>query len=99
MRYLLITCFLAGTMLSGCTKDSHGLQEGVITGPDLRECACCGGWYIRIGGSEYRFYQVPDESNLDLTHETFPLRVELRWTKDPQACTGDEILILFMNKI
>jgi len=99
MKYLHTAVVFAMMMLCGCTKDSHGLQEGMITGPDLRECVCCGGWFILVEGSRYRFYEVPETSNIDLQNESFPLRVELRWKQDPQACTGDEILILSMNKI
>jgi len=99
MRKLMIAGFLAVLILCCCEKDRNHLSTGTITGPDLRECVCCGGWYILIGNSEYRFYELPEESKIDLQDESFPLRVKLDWKKDPGACIGDEILILFMNKI
>ncbi|MBM3434835.1 MAG: hypothetical protein FJY07_01300 [Bacteroidetes bacterium] len=99
MKKLLIAGFLAALILCCCKKERNPLSTGTITGPDLRECVCCGGWYIQIGNNEYRFYDVSDGSNIDIQYESFPLKVELQWEKDPQACIGDEIIILFMKKI
>jgi hypothetical protein len=99
MKKIVIPVLLLSMMLWSCEKEHRSLQRGTITGPDLRECVCCGGWYILIGDITYRFYRVPGGSSLDLAHESCPMTVEIEWKKDPDACTGDEIIILYINKI
>jgi hypothetical protein len=70
------------------------MNSGAITGQDYRECACCGGFFIEIQNATYRFYKVPDNSNLNLENRDFPVYVELEWKKDPEACLGDEIIVI-----
>lgn len=65
---------------------------------DDRECVCCGGYYIVIDDSTYRFYEVPENSNLDLQNAKFPLYVRLDWNEDPNACLGDEIIVTRIEK-
>ena len=54
---------------------------GTITGPDIRLCPspCCGGWFIKIDSLTYEFDSLPDNSNIKLEKETFPLVVKLDW--------------------
>ncbi len=67
-------------------------SQGLITGPDYRRCACCGGYFIEIEGEVYRFYEFPtDEEHILI--DFFPVYVKLNWSPDPEACLGDEILI------
>ncbi len=75
--------------LFGCDFKS----KGVITGYDARECACCGGYFIEIDSVTYRFYDLPENSDIDLLNSSFPLNVQLDWEKNPSGCMGDEILI------
>ena len=74
------------------------MSEGKITGLNPRECMCCGGWNIEINNSTFRFYNLPENSNIDLLHESMPLYVELVWKKDKNGCLGDEILIDYIKK-
>ncbi|MEM8896710.1 MAG: hypothetical protein AAGC85_01335 [Bacteroidota bacterium] len=69
--------------------------EGSILGVDSRECACCGGYFIKIGEETYRFYEEPSCSDLalDVSDYAFPLEVWVDWKADPDACMGDEILL------
>ncbi len=99
MRNLLILAVFFGVIFTSCKKYEDNHQRGTITGPDLRECVCCGGWYIEISNSTYRFYNLPGGSEINLEHETFPLQVLLDWRIDPNACIGDEIIIIRINKI
>ncbi|MEM6764639.1 MAG: hypothetical protein AAF655_06930, partial [Bacteroidota bacterium] len=52
-------------------------EMGRITGPDFRECSCCGGYFLEIGEEVFRFYDEPYCSDLalDVTDYGFPLEV------------------------
>jgi hypothetical protein len=69
------------------------MSEGQIQGPDFSMCACCGGWFISIDNDRYRFYELSEESDLDLENETFPITVRLNWRKREHQCLGDEIIV------
>ena len=84
--------------LVACKRDNNLLSEGIITRSDFRKCMCCGGWYIEIDHSTFRFYDLPENNNLDLQHETFPIYVEVSWEKDKNGCLGDEIIIRYIKK-
>ena len=67
---------------------------GVITGPDLRACACCGGYLITIEGKQYRIWEFPADHDLVFNSmENFPMTVRLDWEPAPQQCIGDEIIV------
>ena len=76
-----------------CKKEKHLMNEGKITGSDPRECMCCGGYYIDINKSTYRFYELPENCGIDLRNAKFPICVELDWKKVDPGCLGDEIII------
>ena len=82
-------------IIASCSsEDDLFRSNGKITGIDSRECACCGGYFIEIENITYRFYNLPDNSKLNLGNPTFPIFVNLDWIKDPNACLGDEIIVL-----
>ncbi len=87
---LIVLCFISCSLGEAGSTTSNG----TITGPDVRECACCGGFYIEIDNVNYRFYNVPPNSNLNLENPTFPIYVKLEWAKDANACLGDEIIVV-----
>ena len=63
-----------------CEKDESGFEsEGIITGPDIAMCICCGGYIIEISDSSYHFDFLPASSGIDLPHENFPIHVTLNW--------------------
>lgn len=67
---------------------------GMITGPDLRMCPCCGGWYIRIDGLSYEFDSLPADSKINLQTEKFPVTVKIDWQlSDLTACPDKRIII------
>jgi hypothetical protein len=99
MKKLIIALyFLLFGILSCSTEVDEFMDEGSITGYDHRECACCGGYYIDMGKNRYRFYELPDNSSFNLDNPVFPIYVRLDWTKDKNACLGDEIIILRIEK-
>ncbi len=91
-------------LLASCITDDPGnpgreyKSSGSITGYDMRECACCGGWFINIGGERYRFQSLPAGSSLILDHAQFPIEVLLDWEKVEKPCLGDEINVIRIKK-
>lgn len=90
---------LIGIIIGGFFGCSHEIikdyqSNGKITGPDIRMCACCGGWYIQIDNLTYEFDSLPVNSNIDLQKETFPVLVKLDWQlSDKGACPDKRITI------
>ena len=81
--------------LALCRKETDNFKSrGIITGPDLRDCACCGGWYITIDTTDYEFDSLPVNSNIDLGKETFPVYVKLDWQlSDRPPCSYKRVVI------
>ena len=79
-----------------CHKDNNEdyKSKGKILGPDYRECACCGGFYIQIDSLTYEFDSIPTNSNINLQKDTFPISVKLDWQlSDNPACPNKRISI------
>ena len=91
----LLICIIIGGFMSCNQENSKDfISNGIITGPDIRMCACCGGWYIQIDGIIYEFDSLPDNSSIDLQKETFPVFVKLDWKlSDKGACPSNRITI------
>lgn len=71
-----------------------------ITGPDLRMCACCGGWYITIDGINYEFESLPVDAKINLQTEKFPVTVKIDWQlSDLSACPDKKILIQKITRL
>lgn len=104
MKTLILFFILSVFLLFSCSKDSSTgndnlyKSDGMITGFDYRKCMCCGGWYIVIQDSTYRFQKIPENSNLDFDKDTLPLAVELDWKKSTDLCIGDEIIVERIRK-
>jgi len=81
-----------------CGKDIYQSQ-GTIIGPDIRACVCCGGWFIKIDTTTYNFESLPENSNINLQSETFPLNVRLDWDlSDRVPCPNKFITIIRIAK-
>jgi hypothetical protein len=76
-KIFLISYLLLLGILSCSTEADEFMDEGTITGHDIRECACCGGYYIEIGTNTYRFYELPPNTNFNLDNPNFPIFVKL----------------------
>lgn len=86
--FLIFICFFS------CSEDKgEYLSNGTITGVDVRECSCCGGYFIDINDSTYRFLSIPSGSDLLLVNPVFPIEVKLDWAKADTVCLGDEIQV------
>jgi hypothetical protein len=98
--YFLTITLLILSFIS-CDKDNKDNTEelnGKITGYDMRKCMCCGGFYIDIKDSTYRFDSIPTNSGINLTIDTFPIKVNVAFHKKNPQCLGDEIIIDRMKK-
>ena len=51
-------------------------------------CACCGGYFIEISGTQYRFEKTELPVNFTFSDEQLPLKVELDWEMKTGSCTG-----------
>ena len=86
----LIISALIMLNLSSCHKGIKDyMSEGTILGPDIRMCACCGGWFIKIDTTTYEFDSLPVNSGIDLAKESFPLKVKLDWKLSERAACPD----------
>ncbi len=101
-KFILIS--LMFYLISGCednTTSNPGLYktEALIIGYDMRECMCCGGWFIDIDDSTYRFWELPKDCEINFEKDTLPLAVKLDWKKSETPCLGDEIVVLRLKKL
>ncbi len=99
MRHILpLALFLAAFFVSCSDPQDPNpsfKNRGMITGQDTRKCSCCGGWFIEIEGTQYRFLELPAGSNVKLTEATFPIPVLVSWSKPTPAndCVRDVIAV------
>ena len=99
LSFLTIACLIIA--FSSCDNDNkNNTQElnGKITGQDLRKCMCCGGYYIEISDSTYRFDSIPASCGINHLTDTFPIYVYVVFHKKNPQCLGDEIIIDRMRK-
>ena len=80
-KWLFILSLTFGVFAS-CEKEYDYQSVGVITGPEVRDCICCGGFLIEIDDSTYNFDNLPSSSDIDLIEESFPIEVNLDWSND-----------------
>ena len=94
MRYLLF--FFALTTLTCSTNSGKDFDNrGAIIAYDVRRCDCCGGWYVVIEDSTYRFKEMPEDSDLELGPSTeYPINIELNWSRANETCMSDELIMV-----
>jgi len=77
-----------------CNKDEHEyMGEGVITGYDPRDCACCGGLLINLNSSSidmfsdstYQIDKVPGNFPID-GNTIFPVFIRLDYVRTNALC-------------
>ncbi|MFV0606458.1 MAG: hypothetical protein ACK5NK_11520 [Niabella sp.] len=97
--FLFVTC---SKQTSNNTEEIYDLaankvmvSNATIVGADMRECVCCGGYFISIpnykpiAGEYFLTYDFPN----GYVPKTYPLKVQIEWAKDPNACVNDKIII------
>jgi hypothetical protein len=89
MKNTFFLLLFSTLLIFSCEKDKYE-SSGTITGADLAMCACCGGYFVDINGTQYRFEKSELPSNFTFTDDQLPLRVELDWELKTEICTGFE---------
>ena len=99
MKLFIISVLFLITITISCEKaDDSVWSNGLITGVDYRMCPCCGGCFIEIDSTSYRFWTIPDTTEIKLSDNNFPIPVRLKWKMKENACMGDLIDIIEMKK-
>jgi hypothetical protein len=80
---LLVVCCIS------CNREPVSYAEaGILTGPDVRLCACCGGVILQTNsGNVFHIESLPGMMNEDLYKLTFPKKIEFNWKPD-RECGG-----------
>ena len=86
-----------------CQKPRSALTDVIITGNDLRACACCGGLMITFTSNSTpyseKFYdidQLPANSGIN-ENSTFPIYVKVKYETVTTQCS-DHVNILILEK-
>ncbi len=87
MKTIVLLLFISTFFLAGCEKVKVE-HTGTITGTDARMCVCCGGYFIDIAGTDYRFEKSGLPGNFTFTDQELPLTVELDWELKDGGCAG-----------
>ena len=88
-----------GLLLGACHKDGDGLTRVVITGEDLRACACCGGLMIHPDGDTTRY--SANTLRVDSLPKSFyngqplkfPMWGRMSWVQDTTSFCSERIII------
>jgi hypothetical protein len=72
---------------------ASGFDKGLVLGPDLGACPCCGGWFVKIGGDTFRM-QSPTYFDTTLALYKMPVPVCIRWEKVQNTCVKGAIKAL-----
>ena len=89
------TVIAAIFILTSCSKTKSYMNTGVITGPDVRACACCGGLF-------FHFTNISDTLNKPLVNSgifqfsgnvKYPVYVQVDWQATTK-CSGYAIKIV-----
>jgi hypothetical protein len=87
---------------NSCKEDSY-MNEGIITGYDLRECACCGGPMITFTSDpkpySAEFKLIENEADLGITDkDTFPIYVKVDWKESSAGACNRIIITRFVRR-
>ncbi|MFT5724800.1 MAG: hypothetical protein ACI9JN_001923 [Bacteroidia bacterium] len=107
IKNLFIIGVIASLGFLSCEKDpiptgtnsNTGYEIGTITQQDFRKCACCGGWFVDVGDSTYRFYEIPTSSGIKMEDEKMPLDVYIEFMQEPERCMPDLIIVNRIKKL
>lgn len=84
MKKILLFVFIALLGFTACEKSDLQSSNAVLTGIDFRKCASpyCGGWFIEVNGETLRFFEVPIDTDIELSGDLeFPISVSITWEK------------------
>ena len=105
---LLKKIFLAQMVILtifACDKKEEYMAEGVITGYDPRDCACCGGLLINLNSSTtelftdstYQIDLVPADFDI-YADSDFPVFIRLDYERNNKLCGKTIDILRFERK-
>ncbi len=80
--FLLLISLL---LILSCEKEKYE-STGIIIGADMSLCACCGGYFIDITGTQYRFEKSELPTGFTFDDNLLPLTIELNWDSKTDGC-------------
>lgn len=93
--FVTISTLILLILVTTCDKkeESTYMGEGVITGYDPRDCACCGGLLINLNSSStemftdstYQIDKVPENFIIDV-NSSFPVFISLDYKYSGALC-------------
>jgi len=91
---LFVAIFFAVT---SCRKESKFKHSGIIEGVDYTKCSCCGGYILKIDGSDssYRVRSFPSGNAID-ANTRFPVKIDLNYSSDERCGYNQYITITDM---
>jgi hypothetical protein len=98
MKTTFFLILFSTLLIFSCEKDKYE-STGTIAGADLAMCACCGGYFIDINGTQYRFEKSELPANFTFNDDQLPLHVELDWKLKTESCTGYEWINISKIKV
>ena len=84
MKNYFLLFLLAIVSLTSCEKSCMKEGSAELIGIDFRKCASpfCGGWFIEIEGDTLKFFEMPDETDIEFNENLeFPIPVNVVWGK------------------
>ena len=87
-----------------CRKaEASFMNNGIITGPDIRACVCCGGLMITFTGNPQpyaaEFKRIENVDELGITDkDKFPIYVKVDWRTDSSSVCGFIIITRMVRK-
>jgi hypothetical protein len=100
MKRIILLVLLFSVSLLSCKKEPKAEAEfnGEIIGADPTMCGCCGGYFINIENTVYRFDSLPPNNGIDLTSlkgkYITPIYVVVSWHKGNKPCIGGDFIII-----
>jgi hypothetical protein len=99
---LLLLSFIL--FLSSCgdttnPNDIYTTSDGIITGYDLAECVCCGGWFVDIKKDTLLIWNIPEDFNKILIEKELPVNVRLSWKKMTDGCGATRKDLILVDSI
>lgn len=85
MRTTIFLFLISVLVILSCEKVKYE-NTGTIIGPDLADCVCCGGYFIEIEGTRYRFEKGNLPGSFTFNEDQLPLQVELNWELKIDSC-------------
>jgi len=100
--FVIVSLFSVGCKKHDCQQPKSDLVDAIITGNDLRACACCGGLMITFttnptpyAGKFYDIDQMPANTGIN-ENSTFPVNVRVKYNTTTSC--GDHVNILILEK-